>query len=264
MIMKLNKKVSSLLLCLFLFSIIWAQEGKNQAFWIHEDQVKPSMMAEYEKASKDLVAACKTNQVKNISWSVASMDDGTYLSITPIKDLAEIQTLNFNELREKTSDEEFSKMFQNFDKCYDKHGSYVSILVPSLSYMPEGLSTITPGQNYRVWHRMEVVPSKVQNMHSKLKELKDMFAQKGSKMYYRIYRSGFGNMGDSYTAVISAKDAIDYDTKATENQKVLGEDGQKLFKEVMDNANAYTVKRGGMRPDLAYQADTAGTNMNKD
>ena len=37
-----------------------AQEEKNiQAYWIHEDRVKPSMTDEYEQVAKDLVAACK-------------------------------------------------------------------------------------------------------------------------------------------------------------------------------------------------------------
>jgi len=257
-------KIIGTLCCFFLAVGMYAQEGKNQAFWVHEDQVKPSMMVDYEKASTDLVEACKENNVQNMEWSVASMDDGTYLSITPIENLADIQNMNFEDLREKVGDEAFSKMFENFNKCYDKHGDYVTMLVPSLSYMPDGLSTTTPGQDYRVWHRMDVSPANIQNLQSKLKELKDLFASKNSKMHYRIYRNGFGNIGDSYVAVVSAKDAIDYDTRSTENQKLLGEQGEKLFNDMFDYVNAYTIKRGSMRPDLAYQATSENTNIAKD
>ena len=260
--MKLKTKLTSCLLCLFLTVSIWAQQGDPQAFWVHEDQVKPSMMMEYENTSKDLVSACKTNNIKNIQWSVASMDDGTYLSISPIKDLADIQNSNFEELREKLGDEKFNRMFENFNKCYDNHGDYVTTLIPNLSYMPDGLSTSTPGQDYRVWHRLDVTPANIQKLQSKLKAIKDLYASKNSKIHYRIYRSGFGNVGDYYVAVISAKDAMDYDTRTAENQKLMGEEGQKLFNEMFEYVDSYSVKRGSMRPDLGYAGTAQNSNVN--
>jgi len=262
--MRFTKKTSGILLCFFLSIGLWGQEGKNQAFWIHEDQVKPSMMAEYEKASKDLVEACKENKVANIQWSVASMDDGTFLSITPIENIADIQNMNFNDLKAKVGEESFNKMFENFNKCYDKHGDYVTILISALSYMPDGLTTNTPGEDYRVWHRMEVTPANMQMVQNKMKDLKNLFVAKNSKMHYRIYRSGFGNVGDSYVAVISAKDAVDYDNKSAENDKILGEEGQKLFNEMFEYVDAYQVKRGAMKPELAYQGPQTITKTIKD
>ncbi len=262
--MHFKTKLISILCCSFLTLTIFAQEGENQAFWVHEDQVKPSKMMDYEKASKDLVEACKKNNVKDIQWSVASMDDGTYLSITPIKNLADIQNSNFNDLRDKVGEESFNKMFENFNKCYDKHGDFVTMLIPSLSYMPDGLSTTTPGQEYRVWHRMDVTPANLQDLQSKMKELKDLFAAKNSKVHYRVYRSGFGNVGDYLVAVISAKDAVDYDTRTSENQKLLGEDGKKLFNELFNYVDAYSVRRGSMRPDLAYQGASEDSKITKD
>ena len=262
LIMKLQSMITSIIICLFLSLGITAQEGKAQAFLIHEDQVKPSMMDRYEKVSKDLVEACKENKVEGIQWNVASMEDGTYLAITPIENMSDIQNMNFEDLREKVGDEKFTKMFENFNECYDNHGDYITMLMPSLSYMPDGLSTTTPGKEYRVWHRLDVSAGNLQKLESKLKDLKDLFASKNSKMYYRIYKSGFGNVGDFYTAVISAEDAADYDMMSRENQKLMGEEGKKAFDEVFEYVEAYTVKRGGMRPDLAYQP--SNTNISKD
>ncbi len=253
--MHLKLKITGSIICLLMSISIWAQEGENQAFWIHEDQVKPSMMNEYEKVSKDLVTACKENNVKDMQWSVASMYDGTYLSITPIENLGDVQNMNFEDLREKVGDDKFNKMFENFNKCYDNHGDYITVLIPNLSYMPDGLSMTTEGQDYRVWHRLDVTPANMQKVAGKLKELKDLYAANNSKMHYRIYRSGFGNVGDYYVAVISAKDAMDYATRSAENQELIGDAGRKLFDEMFEYVDAYTVKRGSMRPDLAYQPE---------
>jgi len=46
-----------------------------------------------------------------------------------------------------------------------------------------------------------------------MKGIKDVFASKGSKNHYRVYRSGFGNLEGYYLVAISAKDEIDYDYK---------------------------------------------------
>lgn len=253
----------AVLFCLYMSLGLMAQETKNQAFWIHEDKVKPSMMAEYEQVSRDLVENCKKHDLQDVQWSVAQMDDGTYMSISPIQELADIQNMSFDPLREKMGDEEFSKIFERFNKCYDTHGDYVAILNSELSYMPDGLTPETPGKNYRVWHRLDVTPSNIQNLRGKMKELKSLFASKGSKMHYRIYHSGFGNMGNYYVAVISAKDAQDYDRMSAENDELLGKEGEQLFEEMFKYVDAYSVKRGGMRPDLAYKGAPSGTKITK-
>ena len=70
--------------------------------------------------------------------------------------------------------------------------------------------------------------------------------------YYRIYHNGFGNMGDYYVAVLSAKDAADYAKKSAENDSLLGEEGKKLFEEIFEYVLKYEVETGEMKPDLGY------------
>lgn len=251
-------KTFMVLAFVMLFSITtWGQQSQNQAYWIHVDNVKPSMRAEYENLSKELVKMCRENDLQDIMWNVASVEDGTYMAITPVKDLGEIQKFSFDPLKEKVGEEKFNQLFQDFDKCYTSHGDYMAILNSDLSYMPQGLSPVTPGQEYRVWHHLNATPAQERNLKGKLVELRDLFKNKGSKMYYRIYNSGFGNIGNGYTAVISAKDAADYARMSSENQQLLGEDGKKLFEELMDHVTKYEVRRGEMRPDLAYNPQPA-------
>ncbi len=56
--MKLLKLYLLTISMLLMPLIISAQEENgSQAYWIHEDRVKPGMTDEYEQISKDLVAA---------------------------------------------------------------------------------------------------------------------------------------------------------------------------------------------------------------
>ncbi|MCM4169141.1 hypothetical protein KCTC52924_00092 [Arenibacter antarcticus] len=232
--------------------LLHAQAEKNQAFYIHEDQVKPSMIQEYETVSKDFMEACKKHNIQDLSWQVASTSTGRYFNISPIENMAELDKNVMAPLAEKMGDEAFKDMFKRFNQCYDKHGDYIIYLNNELTYMPEGISITTEGQNFRKWHFLNVTPNNIQNLKGKLKELKALYAKKGSKEYYRIYHNGFGTMGDYYLAVVSAIDAEDYAKKSKENEALLGEEGKKLFQELFEYVNKYETESGGMHPELAY------------
>ncbi len=236
-------------------NVLLAQNGNTtQAFWVHEDQVKPSMVKEYEAVSKDFIAACKEHDLKDADWSTASIDDGTYLSISPIKNMADFDKNPLAPLSEKMGEENFRAIFTRFNKCYDNHRNYVVHLINDMSYMPNGITTNTPGEDYRKWHFLHVTPENVANLRDKMKEIKTLYEKKGAKEYYRVYRSGFGNPGDYYLVVVSAKDAQSYEKTSNETEALLGEEGERLFGEMMKYVHKYEPKTGRMRPDLGYVA----------
>ncbi|SKB62277.1 hypothetical protein SAMN05660776_2180 [Salegentibacter holothuriorum] len=230
-------------------------QNDNQAFWVHEDQVKPSMQKEYEAVTKDFIEACKEHNLQDADWATASINDGTYLSISPINNMADLDKNPMAPLAEKMGEEKFRELFSRFDQCYNVHRNYIVHLIENMSYMPGGLTTNTVGEEYRKWHFFYVTPENVANLREKIKEVKSLYEQKGAKQNFRIYRNGFGSSGDYYLAVISAKDALSYAKTSEETDKLLGEEGEKLFDEMMDYVYKYESKTGRMRPDLGYTSN---------
>tara|TARA_R110002020_G_scaffold5516_8_gene22920 strand:- start:948 stop:1715 length:768 start_codon:yes stop_codon:yes gene_type:complete len=230
-----------------------AQNGSTtQAFWIHEDQVKPAMLKEYEAVTKDFIKACKEHNLKDADWTTARIDGGTYLTIAPINSMADFDKNPMAPLAEKMGEENFRAIFSRFDKCYDTHRNYMVHLINDMSYMPNGLTTNTEGEDYRKWHFFHVTPQNVTNLRNKMKEIKSLYETKGATQHFRIYRNGFGSTGDYYLVVISAKDAQSYAKTSEETDKLLGEEGEKLFDDLMQYVHKYESKTGRMRPDLAY------------
>ncbi len=240
------------LLLVIPFALLSAQERKNQAFYIHEDRVKPSMTQLYKKVSKEFTEACKEHKLQDVSWVSASTSTGRYLSISPMEKFGDLDTNYFAPMIEKMGEEAFRDIFKRFDSCYDTHGDYIVYLNNELTYMPEGATSIPEDQTYRKWHFLYVAPNNIQKLKSKMKEIKKLYEKKGSKEYYRIFHNGFGNMGDYYVAVVAAKDAEDYAKKSKENDALLGEEGKKLFGEMMEYVLKYEVETGRMHPELAY------------
>ena len=224
----------------------------NQAFWIHEDQVKPSMYKEYEAVTKDFIAACKEHNLQDADFTTARLDEGIYLSISPISKMGDLDNNPLAPMAEKMGEEKFREMFTRFDKCYDSHRNYVVHLVGNMSYLPNSLSPNTPGEDYRKWHFFHVSPQNVTNLRNKMMEIRSLYEEKAAPQHYRIYRNGFGTTGDYFLVVISAKDAKSYLETSEETNKLLGEQGEKLMNEMMQYVSKYETKTGKMRPDLAY------------
>jgi hypothetical protein len=247
----LTKTIGLLAFVLFLTNQSSAQ---NQKYTIYQDQVKPAMQAEYEKTTKEFIEECKKHDLQGADWVTARMSDGKYLYISPIEKMADLDRNWFAPLGEKMGKENLQKYWDRFDKCYDKNGSYTVTLENELSYMPNGLTTNTAGQDFRKYHFFYVTPSNAKNIVKEFKAIKSIFEKKNSKEYYRIYHSGYGVIGEYYLVVLSAKDEQSYANTSDENNALLGEQWQKAFDQLMLLTDKYETVSGMMRPDLSYVA----------
>ena len=79
-----------------------------------------------------------------------------------------------------------------------------------------------------------------------------MFKKKGSKMNYRVYRSGYGADGTYFMVAVAAESAAAYETATAENNKLMGEEGQKLVSRLMGLISDRKTLSGYIRPDLSY------------
>jgi hypothetical protein len=226
--------------------------AQNQAYWVHEDQVKLSKKAVYEQVTKDFIEACKKHNLQNADWTTAYMEGGTYLSIAPISKMGDFDTNPLAPLAEKMGKDKFNALFERFNSCYDTHGDYVVYYNESLSYMPNGRKD---GENYRKWHYFHVTPSNSQAFVEKLKAIKTLYENKNAKESYRIYHSGFGVMGEYYVASISALDEEAYVKTSDETETLFGDEGKLLFMGLLDLTHKYEKKSGAMRPDLSYASN---------
>ncbi len=231
-----------------------ALNAQNQKYTIHADYVKPSMEKEYVDVSKVFVAECKKYNLQNADWMEARLDNGTYLTIEAISNMAALDVNSYAPLADKMGAANFQALLDRYSKCYDKHGSYVVTLIKDLTYMPDGAVATQEGMNYRKYHYLYVTPSISKMIAEKLKAIKELYVKKGSKEYYRVYHSGYGTLGEFYLVVISAKDELSYAKQSNENDALIGDEGKKLLDDLFQNISRYDPVTGYMQPDLSYTA----------
>lgn len=240
---------STLLITLILcFTINFSQAQKR--YQIHVDNVRPSSVGEYEKISKRFLEACKAHNPQT-SWVTATTSDFRYLWISPLENFAQLDEDPFADMAKAMGDD-WGKIFEDYNKCYDSHSDYVISLSESLTYMPEGFSQTQEGENYRKWYYIYYTPENGKKVYDAMKGIKDMFAEKDSKEYYRVYRSGFGSPENYLVVAISSKDEVDAATRSKANDELLGESAKEIFGKLMGSIERMDESTGWMRPDMAY------------
>lgn len=238
---------------ILIFFIAEKAISQNQMFNVHEDRVHPSKVAKYEKACLKLNQLMKASGITEIDYFSANTDDFRYFHLTPIKSLGDVEQLEAI-LVEKIGKAAFGKLMQEFQDCYKEHGDYVIILDEELSYMPEGLDITTPGQNYREFTYWYYTPANEAKLETIAKEYKAMCERKNAKMYYRIYRAGYGTMEPFFLVVSSAQNALDYETQRVATIELLGEERKALFQKALLVAERLEISTGQTRPDISYFA----------
>ena len=244
----------SLIVTLFLMApfLSQAQDNSVQAYLIHEDRVKPSMKDQYEQVTKDLIAACKENNIQDTQWLTLALNDNSYIHITPMKNFAQIDQNAFASLTAKIGDDKAGELFGRFNPMYDEHGDYVIYLHKDLSYMPGGVSQTIEGQNYRTLYYNYVTPENEKNFEGVMKNMKKAFEKHNSKLNYRVYKTGFGVMGTYYMVAVAAASALESEKAGDENWTKMKDDFGPLLKELSKYTWKMNEKTGWMRDDLGF------------
>ena len=242
----------STLILILCAGVLKSQNGSSQAYWVHEDVVKPSMIGQYETICKELTDNMKKYNIQEFNVIVSNTADNRYLWISPISGMADIEKPLFKTLSEKMGAEKMGDLFDRMDKCYDIEQNYVIHLDKELSYMPGGIIQTPEGQEYRKFHYYHYTPGNRAEVNKKVKAIKNLFESKGSQLDYRVYRSGFGTRGAFYMVAIAAKDEADYAAKIAANNELMGEEWQINYTDFMSSLKKYEAFEGRMRPDMGY------------
>ncbi|MGA8855215.1 MAG: hypothetical protein WB492_13655 [Christiangramia sp.] len=244
--------ISFLGLSLFLCLATTAQSDRYQMYVVHEDHIKDGMMDKHIQADKAILDAAKEHQMKGMDWLTFQSEDNRVLYLTPIDNFAELDKNPFEDLKNKMGDEAFEKLFEPYAETYTEHGDYILRLDSELSYMPDGMTQNTEGKNYRELIFYHIPPGKGDKAEEMAKEVKKLYSNKDSKVHYRLYKSGFGNMGQYYMVAVSATGPEEMENMRNENMQLIGEEGKKLFEEIDNITSKQEVVKGYIKPEISY------------
>ncbi len=243
-------KSTLILVALVLFSSMQVQA---QRFHVHEDVVKPGKVKEYESIIKEVLELVKKHNIEDTKFLTVVSNNGHYLYASPIEKMADLDKPSFvAKLIEKEGKEKVSELFDRMDTCYDTELNYILSYNKDLSFMPEGTTEAPVDENFRKYYMLYLSPSNRKAVTENMKAIKNLYKEKGSSRYYRVYNSGFGANGEYLMVSVAAKDEIDFSERSNANRDLLGEEAGKLMNDLMSNLLKYEVMIANIRPDLGY------------
>jgi len=251
--MRSNKAPLVTFLFLFLITIsVWAQKDRYQLYVVHEDHVNNGMMDKHHEGDKKIVQAAKKNNMKGMDWITFVGNDSRVMYLSPIKSMAELDKNPFEDLQKKMGENEFKQLFNSFDGTFSKHGDYILKLDKELSYMPDGMTQTPEGENYRELTFYHIPPGSGDKAEELATNVKKMYADKNSKIHYRLYKSGFGTMGDYYLVATAAESPEQLENRRKENMDLLGDEGKSMQDKIDHTFSNREKVTGYIMPDLSY------------
>jgi hypothetical protein len=232
---------------------IQAQEAdKGQKFIVHEDIVKPSMVAQYEAASKAFKEALDEHGSAEAKFLTVSLDDMRYLFVSPIENMAALDNNPlFKALKEALGEEGVETLMSGFDGTYETHKNYVLNLSNELSYNSGEI--VEEGVYFRHFDYYFVNPDKEKEAKAISKEWKELYESHNIPQGYRIYTGGLGT--EPLIMVVQwATSAEEFYAQQAKTREALG-DVKDLESRTMAITRKFESHDGQIRPDLSYMPE---------
>lgn len=233
----------------------WAQdkEQKAQAYFVVEIAVKPSMIAKYETAVKEMVSL--SSQYKTTyPWYGFLADDMKYHFLSPVENLADLDNMfkEDSEFEKKIGEEKLKEIEKLVAGTYEYVHTYMIHHRPDLSYAPENPRLQLDTANFRHLIYYYIQPDKEKEFVEILKKFVSQPKIKSINDGYDIYFGGIGMNTPACIIVLSGKNAADFETNYEKIWEVLGEEAMALVQELIAMARDLDIKTAWFRPDLSY------------
>jgi hypothetical protein len=239
------KTCTIILLFLFGFSIASAQEPIQ--FFGHQEDVKPSMNAEYLAWLKKIRSEYEKTQV-DISYSVLAVDDNAYYFFSPMASPYDLNGIfsSFQDAENKIGKEAIEKLYVEKGAYINTSREFITQLIPQYTYLSPG-----EGENFRHMMFWFPIPGKEDEAHQIAREWIELHKSRKASNGYQTFQTVFGDE-PGWVIVTWGKDEIDLLTKSKETNQLFGEAGSNLWERTMKITQKIYHKKGWFLPDLGY------------
>jgi hypothetical protein len=232
-----------------------AQMPTGQWYVIHSEIVKPSMVKEYEAATKEFIELVKANQATMPHFQFAGLQgaDFTYSYVLPIANMAAMDSINadFKAMMTGPSAAKFMEIMTRGNANIEYVREFVVGEAPELSYTPAN-PRLKPEE--QMFFRLEIYyvkADKGMEAEALCKEFVELFKKKNIADGYKIFLPVMSSEMPAVIVRIAAKDEADFYAASAKNRQLLGEEGKALFGRAFSLTRRFETRSSWMRSDLS-------------
>lgn len=240
---------------LILPSSLFAQKDDDPMFAVYTYEIKPEKVKAEEAFVKEIIAKLKEHGVEGPTWSTATTNDNRFMYIMPIKNMAQLDEQPWQPLIDKMGKENWKKFTDKARDHESFNSSSVSVLDSELSYMPNGIDPNTVGEDFRSWNIFHIKPGMYDKAKELAKQIKEVYAEKKSDFYYRIYHYKFGGNSNTMVVVSSHENMGDYYQNSVTARELIMGDVESIYDEFLTCVAKQERIYGEIRPELSNQGN---------
>lgn len=255
-----TKKFISLLIILMIGScsfFTYGQEEKpeSQIFMVWDEIVKPSKVADYEKAFKHAMDLWKEYSYPYTMYVFSTEDFHYYFSI-PINSLDDIDNVfaAFEEMAKKMGKEKYAEMHDMFSGTYEYARPMIIHSRPDLSYIPKNLTENDEEANFKYWGICYGIPGMEKEIETAFKKFVELYSGNNIQNGWETYMGTIGTEMPYYFYVNSGKSQGEFWSSMEEinkNNPELSKQSMEVWNKFMSTLRKYETKTGWFRSDLS-------------
>jgi len=256
------KRLSLAALCvLFSLSAYAADPPKSQLFLIHEETVNPSMVTQYEGATRDLVKAFADKKVTSPTFIVNTYmtSDFHYLYITPIANWAQMDTVSKDWMSapEIVGKDRWLDLMKRGSGAMTSYDEAVASRRDDLSYQPENPRLKMEEMPFARVDYYYLKPGTEEQAEQVARDYVALFKAKKVPDGFTIYMAMSGHDLPLLVAVIPAKSPADFAATDERTAAALGDALRNLQGRAMSLTRRIEHKDSWFRPDLSFMPGAA-------
>lgn len=234
------------------------EDAESHMSFVMVEYVRPSMMATYEEATKELIGALTEYKIDPhvVNFHTISGPEMGYVYVMSLENFGAMDTMRDGWMGAigTIGEERWQEMAGRADACVTHRDSFFARTQPELSYQPEHPARGMDEMNFIRYGFYYIIPGHEEKMADVAKRYAALYREHKVAHGWMAYSPVTGNdlplmviahPGTSQSAVMAEMEA----TRAK-----LGEAGEALGKEAMSHTRRIELKDGWIRRDLSYPA----------
>ena len=255
--MKIMKPKSILIIGIFLLMLssacVDAQQTDNQ--WqfmlVREDKVKPSSLIDYENGLFDMKSFLEENKVEDFFYFTHLREDYTFMHITTIDQLSDLNKGIFEYVKQKVNKPEFELIWSDITASIDSYRYYLIKYSHDLSYVPE-TNDWEIGLPFRKWNYYYFKPGTDKEVKAVLAAWRQLYKDSGIKNGFRVFAGSIGLEQPLFVFATWAEDPQGLQINLQENMKLLGDRGAALNAKMLEYVERVESYEGWYLPQYSY------------
>jgi hypothetical protein len=229
---------------------------KPQLFLIHEETINPSLMTQYEGATKDLIKAFNDKKMTSPSFAVNTYmtNDMHYLYLTPISNWAQVDSVwkDWMTANETVGKDKWADIMKRSYAAMVSYDDAVASRRDDLSYEPANPRLKMEEMPFARLDYYYLKPGTEQQAEQVAKDYVALFKEKKMPDGFTIYMAMSGHDLPLLVAVIPAKSPADFAATDERTAAALGDALRTLQGRAMALTRRIEHKDSWYRPDMSY------------